>query len=99
MSAQPAATQSGILGLIEKVGNKAPHPVVMFLYLIIGVIVLSAILNLLGVSVTKKWRCRYRWILSSTCTKIARRRAITIRHNPTMNNLRSKKRRFLFAVS
>ncbi|RIK28970.1 MAG: p-aminobenzoyl-glutamate transporter [Chloroflexi bacterium] len=54
MSAQPAATQSGILGLIEKVGNKVPHPVMMFLYLIIGVIVLSAILNLLGVSVTEE---------------------------------------------
>lgn len=46
--------QGGILGLIEKVGNKVPHPVLMFFYLIIGVIVLSAILSLLGVSVTEE---------------------------------------------
>ncbi len=37
---------------IEKAGNKVPHPVMMFLYLIIGVIVLSHILYLLNVSVT-----------------------------------------------
>jgi aminobenzoyl-glutamate transport protein len=46
--------QSGLLGTIEKVGNKVPHPVMMFLYLIIGVIVLSHILYLLGVSVTEE---------------------------------------------
>ncbi|NTU84792.1 MAG: AbgT family transporter, partial [Chloroflexales bacterium] len=39
---------------IERVGNKVPHPVLMFLYLIGGVIVLSAILALLGVSVTEQ---------------------------------------------
>src|SRR5512136_2388285 len=56
MSAENSATQSGggILGTIEKVGNKVPHPVLMFFYLIIGVIVLSAILSLLGVSVTEQ---------------------------------------------
>ena len=48
------ASGGGILGVIEKVGNKVPHPVLMFLYLIIGVIVLSAILSLLGVSVTEE---------------------------------------------
>ena len=42
----------GFSGLIERVGNKVPHPVLMFLYLIIGVIVLSHILFLFGVSVT-----------------------------------------------
>lgn len=46
--------QKGLLGAIEKVGNKVPHPVMMFLYLIIGVIVLSHILYLLGVSVTEE---------------------------------------------
>ena len=56
MSAENAATKSGggILGTIERMGNKVPHPVMMFLYLIIGVIVLSAILALLGVSVTEE---------------------------------------------
>jgi len=59
MSAKSAAKENGasgggILGAIEKVGNKVPHPVLMFLYLIIGVIVLSAILSLFGVSVTEE---------------------------------------------
>jgi aminobenzoyl-glutamate transport protein len=38
--AEPAK-QGGIFDWIERVGNKVPHPVMMFLYLIIGVIVLS----------------------------------------------------------
>lgn len=42
----------GLFGFIEKVGNKVPHPVLMFLYLIIGLIILSHILFLLGVKVT-----------------------------------------------
>jgi aminobenzoyl-glutamate transport protein len=59
MSASNAASSNGksgggFLGLVERVGNKVPHPVLMFLYLIIGVIVLSAILSLLGVSVTEE---------------------------------------------
>jgi aminobenzoyl-glutamate transport protein len=41
-----------LLDLIETAGNKVPHPVLMFLYLIIGVIVLSQLLALAGVSVT-----------------------------------------------
>ena len=43
-----------LLDTVERVGNKVPHPVLMFFYLIIGVIVLSAILSLLGVSVTEQ---------------------------------------------
>lgn len=39
---------------IEKAGNKVPHPVLIFVYLIIGVIILSAILGALGVSVTEQ---------------------------------------------
>ena len=35
-----------LLDTVERVGNKVPHPVLMFFYLIIGVIVLSAILSL-----------------------------------------------------
>ncbi len=42
-----------MLNTIERVGNKVPHPVLMFFYLILGVVVLSAILSLLGISVTK----------------------------------------------
>ena len=38
---------------IEKAGNKVPHPVIMFLYLIAIVIVLSALLDLLNVGVTE----------------------------------------------
>src|SRR5262245_50601944 len=38
---------------IERVGNKVPHPVLMFLYLIIFIIVLSHILYLFGVNVTE----------------------------------------------
>ncbi len=43
-----------LLDGIEKVGNKVPHPVLMFLYLIIGVIILSQILAFAGVSVTEQ---------------------------------------------
>jgi aminobenzoyl-glutamate transport protein len=54
-AATPAPEASGgFLDVIEKVGNRVPHPVLMFLYLILGVIVLSGILALLGVSVTEQ---------------------------------------------
>jgi aminobenzoyl-glutamate transport protein len=43
-----------LLDGVERVGNKVPHPALMFLYLIIGVIVLSAVLAWLGVSVTEQ---------------------------------------------
>ena len=43
-----------LLNTVERVGNKVPHPVLMFFYMMIGVIVLSAILSLLGVSVTEQ---------------------------------------------
>ncbi len=42
-----------LLNTVERVGNKVPHPVLMFFYLILGVIVLSVVLSLLGVSVTE----------------------------------------------
>jgi aminobenzoyl-glutamate transport protein len=38
---------------IEKAGNKVPHPVIMFLYLIAGVMVLSVILSAFNVKVTE----------------------------------------------
>ena len=43
-----------LLDGIERVGNKVPHPVLMFLYLIIIVVVLSQILAMMGVSVTEE---------------------------------------------
>src|SRR5215813_3799642 len=43
-----------VLDGIETLGNKVPHPVMMFVYLIVFVIVLSTILQLLGVSVTEQ---------------------------------------------
>ena len=57
MTAATAAPQQKsaigkLLDFIEVAGNKVPHPVMMFLYLIIGVIVLSQVLYLAGVSVT-----------------------------------------------
>lgn len=39
---------------VERVGNKVPHPVLMFAYLIISIIVLSAVLSWIGVSVTEE---------------------------------------------
>ena len=39
---------------IEKAGNKVPHPVMMFVYLIIFIAVLSAILSWIGVTVTEE---------------------------------------------
>jgi aminobenzoyl-glutamate transport protein len=37
---------------VERVGNKVPHPVIMFLYLIAIVMVLSHVMYMMGVSVT-----------------------------------------------
>lgn len=42
----------GFLGWIERVGNKVPHPAIIFLGLIGGVIVLSAVLSWAEISVT-----------------------------------------------
>lgn len=43
-----------LLGGIEKVGNKVPHPVMMFLYLIALVILLSVVLDAFGVGITEE---------------------------------------------
>ena len=51
---QGEAATGGFLGAIERAGNKVPHPVIIFLYLIVGVIVLSAILDLANVGVTEQ---------------------------------------------
>jgi aminobenzoyl-glutamate transport protein len=56
MTAAAAPAKKGaidrLLDFVEVAGNKVPHPVMMFLYLIIGVIVLSQVLAMAGVSVT-----------------------------------------------
>ena len=54
---------------IEKAGNKVPHPVIIFLYLIVVVIILSAILDAAATSASpnrcscrlprRSWRARY----------------------------------------
>lgn len=51
---EPGEKKGSLLDKIERLGNKVPHPVLMFLYLIIFVIVLSHILYLAGVSVTEQ---------------------------------------------
>jgi aminobenzoyl-glutamate transport protein len=43
-----------LLDGVERVGNKVPHPVLMFFYLILLVIALSSILGWLGVSITEE---------------------------------------------
>ncbi|WP_347353244.1 AbgT family transporter [Intrasporangium sp.] len=46
------ADNGGLLGWIERVGNKVPHPALIFLGLIVLVIIVSHILHMTGASVT-----------------------------------------------
>jgi aminobenzoyl-glutamate transport protein len=48
----PKNAMQRILDVVEKVGNKVPHPVIIFLVLIAIVVVLSQLLHMTGVSVT-----------------------------------------------
>lgn len=41
-----------VLDLVERVGNKVPHPAILFLLMLAAVVVLSHVLSLFGVSVT-----------------------------------------------
>jgi len=41
-----------ILDAVERAGNRVPHPVMIFVYLILAMVVLSAILQMLGASVS-----------------------------------------------
>ena len=50
MPAQQAPAGKGLLGWIEAVGNKLPHPFWMFVWIIIFIIVLSAIAAFSGIS-------------------------------------------------
>src|SRR4029079_17827098 len=51
-STAPKSTMQKILDVVERVGNKVPHPAVIFLILIIIVVALSHVLHLMGTSVT-----------------------------------------------
>jgi aminobenzoyl-glutamate transport protein len=48
----PKTAMQRILDAVERVGNRVPHPVMIFVYLIVGVIVLSQILYMLGARVS-----------------------------------------------
>jgi aminobenzoyl-glutamate transport protein len=48
----PAGMMERILGAIERGGNKMPHPAILFLWLCVGVIVLSVVLAWFDVKVT-----------------------------------------------
>ena len=51
MSSIPSSSQSGKLyGWVERIGNKVPHPFLLFIYLIIVLMVTTAILSAFGVS-------------------------------------------------
>jgi aminobenzoyl-glutamate transport protein len=54
MTEAPDSRKTGmqrILDVVERVGNKVPHPVVIFVYLIIFVVALSTFLSAIGASV------------------------------------------------
>ena len=51
--AKPATIgQTGILGAIERAGNKLPDPVFLFVYLIFGLMVVSILASFFGLSAT-----------------------------------------------
>jgi aminobenzoyl-glutamate transport protein len=48
----PATLMQRLLNAVERVGNRVPHPVMIFVYLILGVVVLSHLLYVFGLGVT-----------------------------------------------
>lgn len=44
----PSARQKGFLGAVERLGNLLPEPVMIFVWLILGLMVLSAVGQVLG---------------------------------------------------
>ena len=50
MSDSEKNTNKGLLGMIERVGNKLPHPVIIFIIFAIGIIFISEISVRLGLS-------------------------------------------------
>ena len=53
-AAKKKTFMDNVIDGVEMLGNKVPHPVMMFAYLIVFVIVLSTLLQLLGVYVTEQ---------------------------------------------
>ena len=53
-ASKPQGLTQRFLDGVERLGNQVPHPVLMFLYLIVLVIVLSHVMYLMGVSVTEQ---------------------------------------------
>ena len=51
---EPEPKQGGVLGAIERLGDKVPHPAIIFLALCAIVVVLSHILYLFDVSATQE---------------------------------------------
>lgn len=50
MTEQRSGFVAGMLGAIERVGNKLPHPGALFAYFAFGIIILSGIVSLFGVT-------------------------------------------------
>jgi len=53
-TASGSGGSGGFLGAIERLGNKVPNPTIMFIYLIMVIAVLSAVLAWLGVAVQEE---------------------------------------------
>lgn len=51
---QAAGMMKRILDVVERVGNKVPHPAMIFLFLMVAVIVLSQVMHMAGVSVSQQ---------------------------------------------
>ncbi|MFN7396397.1 MAG: AbgT family transporter, partial [bacterium] len=48
----PKSGMQKVLDVVERVGNRVPHPAVIFLLLILGTMVVAHVLSLMGVSAT-----------------------------------------------
>lgn len=51
MNESNKSTNKGFFGIVERVGNRLPHPVVLFVLLALGIIVISEIVARLGITV------------------------------------------------
>lgn len=52
-SVKPTAMERA-LDSIERIGNKVPNPVIMFAYLIVGIWIISTLLDWAGVGITEE---------------------------------------------
>ena len=56
MSSIPSPSPTGKLyGWVEKIGNKVPHPFLLFIYLIVALMIATAILSALNVGPFWLW--------------------------------------------